>query len=446
MNDMTKTLQVRLNDELVGHLRMDTHGEMSFEYDDAYLGVASTPLSQSLPLRKEPFNQLECAPFFAGLLPDNPQARQALGKQFHVSDDNSFGLLANIGRDCAGAVVIAPEPQALEPRQGWLEELDEAQLADLIDNLPHRPLAAVEGEVMLSLAGVHDKAAVFVDPAGQVSLPHHGHPSSHILKVDIKGLPDSIRTESFLLKLAREMKLPVPHSRVGEAEGKTYMLVSRFDRVVSWNEDGSAGRIRRLHQEDFCQALGVPPHMKYEHEGGPTLADMFKLVFKVTRVPVKEVLKLTDYVIYNFLIGNPDSHAKNYSLVYRPRAVELSPIYDLNNAKAFEHHFKKVRPRIAQAIGGERNPEMIGREHWLKFADECGLRGASVLKRLVAQAEMMPAAVRALREKLRGTVADCEALDLVVNDIADRCARVLSWEAAPVLPAPDAPEAPSLKI
>lgn len=419
------------NDCLVGFLRQKDTGEMSFQYADQWLqGRNPMPISQSLPLRTESFSERLCMPFFSGLLPDSQATRKRLGDIFEVSSDNDFELLANLGRDCAGAIVFSRHNAPLSDRAPWLELLSDKRLAQLIDDLPRRPLFAEEDEVMLSLAGVHDKAALFIDDDGNIHLPHQGYPSSHILKIDIDGLPDSIRTEHFCLSVAREMKIRAPRSKIRVVDGKPFMLVGRYDRVVAQHVGGA--RLRRLHQEDFCQALGVLPRLKYEKEGGPNLQQMFDLLRRVATVPAKDIQQLASYVIFNFLIGNPDSHAKNYSLVYRESAdgsvtTSLSPLYDINNAAAFRSYFKEQRPRIAQAIGGERNPTKLTLDHWQKFAKDAGISWPGVRKLLMSMAADMPAAVRAQREAMRGTEADSEVLDLVVDDVIARCDWVVSW-------------------
>ena len=206
--------------------------------------------------------------------------------------------------------MIAPPDVADPSRQGgWIEPLDEAGLASLIDGLPERPLFASEDEVMLSLAGVHDKAAVYVDRQGVVHLPHKGYPSTHVLKVDIAKLPNSIRTEHFCLKLARDAGLPAPHVRLGSAGGRTYMLVARYDPTIRVDAAGETLEIVRLHQEDFCQASGVLPRLKYESRGGPSLVDMFSILRECATVPARETSRLLQQVMFNFLVGNPDSHA-----------------------------------------------------------------------------------------------------------------------------------------
>ena len=427
-------LEVYLCGRLAGRLRQDATGYLAYAYEPSYAGdPASRPLSMSLPLRLEEFTERECQPFFAGLLPDSDLVRKTLAERFAIDRGDDFGLLSNLGRDCAGAVVLM-RPQSGPPSESadrWIEPLDAPALAALIEGLPERPLFAEEGDIMLSLAGVHDKAAVYVDRDGTVHLPHKGFPSTHILKVDIKFLPNSIRTEFFCLKVAKDMGLPAPAVTLGAAEGHIYMLVARYDRAIRLDAERRLLDIERLHQEDFCQASGVLPRIKYEKQGGPGLATMFRLLKRASTNPAREVGKLLGYAMFNFLIGNPDSHAKNYSLLYHAATTELAPIYDVNNAAAFRSHYKQQVPRLAQSVGGQRDPTQLTKVHWNAMAAEVGLNPRLVRSRLADMARMLPVRVHARRAKLLGSLADCPELDLIAADVEERCARVLADLAKP---------------
>jgi serine/threonine-protein kinase HipA len=138
-----RDLEVYLSGTRVGTLSQDEKGYLLFSYAAAYLNrPEARPLSHSLPLRSEVYEERECHPFFAGLLPDSEITRRALGDRFQVSKDDDFGLLSSLGRDCAGAVVLGEPAQISANRQPWLEPLDDQSLGQLIADLPHRPLFA----------------------------------------------------------------------------------------------------------------------------------------------------------------------------------------------------------------------------------------------------------------------------------------------------------------
>lgn len=432
---MSKVLHVFANNrEHVGILQSDARGYMSFQYDDAWLGNPSAyPVSQSIPLRPGTFDSREIEPFFDGLLPDKKDVRRQIGDLFDVSPTDEFGILEHIGRDCAGALVLVPSRQVplpdelpVKPR---LAPLGDDELARRIAELPQRPLFIDEDEVVLSLAGVNDKAAVYIDPdSGQVSLPIGGYPSTHILKIDIERLPDSTRTEHFCLKLAREIGLDAAHTKIRILGNRPVLFVTRFDRTYARQSDGI--RVSRIHQEDFCQALAINPDLKYEKQGGPDLARMFAMARQAVSVPARDIPKLLRFVMYNFLIGNPDAHAKNYSLMYRQRPsgvhVAISPLYDVNNGAAFRDCFKSQRPRLAQSIGGMFDPTAVEWSHWEQQARAIGSSPTALRKQLAAMARKLRDAIAPLRETMRDTNADSPRLDLIVEDVSTRCETWLS--------------------
>jgi serine/threonine-protein kinase HipA len=184
--------------------------------------------------------------------------------------------------------------------------------------------------------------------------------------------------------------------------------------------------LKRVHQEDFCQALGRYPREKYEKDGGPGWRECFGLM-ETTANPATARQELLGRAVFQFLIGNPDAHAKNYSLVYRGSRLALSKLYDVNNAAAFRHHYKEQRPRLAMFVGGERDPNALELEHWDRFAEEVGIRRDIVRERLQDMARRLPPAILPLREETRGTGADSRLLDEVLADVNERCTRVASW-------------------
>jgi len=236
----------------------------------------------------------------------------------------------------------------------------------------------------MSLAGVQSKIGVAIDTAGRICIPVDGAPSTHILKPDSDRLFGGTQNEALCLVLARRCGLEAPAVTTGLAGSRSYLLVTRYDRVEQ------AGRWRRLHQEDFCQALGKPPSAKYESNQtgirGPSIADMFALTRNAMHAP--DVINLLDYVIFNVLACNTDAHAKNYSLMISGKGFTLAPIYDVMCAAAWEN----VTRNLAQKIAGKNRGEHLKRRHWHTLAADCGLNPT----RLVARVETLARAV--LRE------------------------------------------------
>lgn len=417
---------VRLSGQPVGTLMVEGDGRLRFRYLEDWIRSGGQPLSLSMPVRAEEYDHAGAGPFFDGLLPEHPAARAALGRYLQVSASDDFSLLYALGRECPGAVSIVPEDDPVVAEgsvRPTYRLLSEQELGDLLRRLPQRPLFVdADGEVRLSLAGVHHKAAVIATSKG-VALATGHTATTHIIKVDIVGLEDSIKVEHFCMLAAKEAGLDVASTSIRTADGIAYMLVARYDRAVVAGHEFNY--VRRIHQEDFCQALGRFPREKYEKDGGPGWKACFDLTAHL-RDPVAGRTELLGRAIFQFLIGNPDAHAKNYSLVYRrPRELELSKLYDVNNAAAYRSHYKEQRPRLAMFVGGERDPDKLTLADWETFGREVGLSVEIVRTRLVEMARALLLHVPRLRQDLAGSVADTPLLDIACADIVERCRRVV---------------------
>ena len=424
--DEIKALSVRIGGIPVARLSHHRNGRLSLRYLDSWIDKVDDgayPLSLSLPVRDGVHSHNVVEPFLAGLLPDNPNHRKILGSIYGISGENDFSLLGEIGRDCAGAVSIVSEDDPVIPEDQVPEDyqaLTEAELAKLIRELPQRPLFAAEESFRLSLAGVNDKAAVLVKD-GKVCLPRNGYPSAQILKADIQRLPDSIRLENFCLRVASKIGLKVPKSRVLMAEDVHYMLIARYDRVIA--QVNGKPRLRRIHQIDFCQAVGVSPKMKYEDEGGPNWKASFKLM-ENTIAPSETKIELLRRALGQVLWNNPDAHAKNYSMVVRPDGYRLAPLYDINSAAAFRDCFKTVKPRLAMSVGGEFDPTKLTGQHWARFASDARVQPGLVRSELLSMAKMLPDAALEVEQAMRGTPEWSPRIGIAIDDIAARCADV----------------------
>ncbi|MGX2041317.1 HipA domain-containing protein [Methylocaldum sp. MU1018] len=384
---MTNELEVWLFADRVGTLAL-IDGRLSFRYTDDWLKRPNAvALSCSLPLQTEPFDDRRTRPFFAGLLPEG-QLRRLIAQQLQVSGQNDFALLDRIGGECAGAVTFLEPGNAPNPvGEGEIEWLSNEAVIALLDELPRRPMLAGRDGLRLSLAGAQDKLPVVVD-GDRIGLPRHGTPSSHILKPAIHGIEDSVTNEGFCLALAEAMQLKAARASIRSIGDRRFLLVERYDRT-----NGVEGRIHRLHQEDFCQALGVVPEMKYQNEGGPGLAHCFELVRRVTRPSAPKVLSLLDYVAFNALIGNHDAHAKNFSLLYTGKVPILAPLYDALSTAVYPD----LTPKMAMTLGSKYLFSEVQARHWDQFAEAAGLAKAQTRKRVLELAKRLPVTARKLQ-------------------------------------------------
>ena len=409
---MARHLEVWLLGAHIGTLSQ-VDGRLSF----AYAPGTSTPLSQSLPIRPEPFDDRATRPFFAGLLPEGGKRKQ-IAKTLQVSTQNDYALLESLGGECAGAVtLLEPDqtPPALDaPRE--VRWLDDAQLLRVLDEMPLRPMRAGDDGLRLSLAGAQDKLPVVLDADGiRIGLPLNGSPSNHILKPPIAGVDGSVFNEAFCMALAGALKLDVARTKiqtiVDGAKQRHYLLVERYDRQP--NVPG-----QRLHQEDFCQALGIVSEHKYQNEGGPGLAQAFALLRSATRPSAPHTLKLLDFVVFNALIGNHDAHGKNFSLLYTPAGAVLTPLYDALCTAVYP----TLTDKMAMKIGSKYKFSEVMARHWEQFATEAALSPAQVKKRILDIAKRLPDLARATQATFQSQGNSHPIIDQIVALIDQRCA------------------------
>jgi serine/threonine-protein kinase HipA len=407
-------LAVYFEQRLVGFIKVDGKGP-AFIYDRTWIGTRGAfPISTTMPLGPDPFGAAIFLPWAANLLPESEQLR-AVGQFLGMSPNDVVGLLSEIGRDTAGALSIG-KPGGTSAVY-WRPVETEAELERVIEELPSKPFLVGEEGVSMSLAGVQSKLAVGVDDRGRICVPTVGSPSTHILKPDSERLPGGVHNEAFCLTLARRIGLPTVEITTGKAGRRTFLLAKRYDR------SGGGGRWRRLHQEDFCQALGKPPSAKYEINqtgvSGPTLSEMFELTRRV--MGPTEILRLLDMIIFNVIACNTDAHAKNYSIMLSAAGASLAPGYDVMCGEAWRHVTKK----LAQTIAGKIRGDEITGEDWHRFARECGLGARQVTSRVRTLAESAIAEAGAAASEVSRTPAGDHAIISEVQACIMRRAQTL---------------------
>jgi serine/threonine-protein kinase HipA len=296
-----------------------TYTERSFER----YALGTPLLTLSLPLTERRYPHGLVRSFLDGLLPEG-EPRKAIARRVGVPDGDTFGLIRAIGRDCAGAVVIQPadDPPPPTATTTTAEPLTTDEIETLVRDLRSAPLG-VGGRVRISLAGVQEKLVLTRMPDGRWGRPVDGTPSTHILKPEIAAYPFTVENEAFCMRVAKHLGLDVANVETTEIAGRKLIVVERYDRDVVLD-----GGVKRIHQEDFCQALGVGPDRKYQENGGPSLATMAGVL--ATVASQDSLIRLLAAVVVNALLGNGDAHAKNFSLLHdRSGALRPSPLYDL---------------------------------------------------------------------------------------------------------------------
>jgi serine/threonine-protein kinase HipA len=412
---MARTLSVYFDERLAGKLTQDDSGRLNFLYDAQYLtGENAFPLSVSLPLSDTVYGDAVVRPFFSNLLPDD-FARHRVARLLGVSEKNPFAILEIIGGECAGAISLYPEDQTPPPQKTKdYEFLGEHDLHKILMLLSQRPLLAGEKDVRMSLAGAQDKLAVALMD-DKIALTKGTSPTTHIIKPPISGIFDSVFNEYFCMLLAKSMNLAVSSVDIRQADGLPYLLIERYDRTADHHH--------RLHQEDFCQALSIPPELKYENEGGPSLKGCLDLIEKHSIRPAFDKIMFIHILIFNYLIGNADAHAKNYSFLYLEGKPRLAPAYDLLSTAIYPQLNKKM----AMTIGGKYNPEDVYLRHWAQLVPDTRLAKNTMEKDLKKFASALPKKARTLSKVLGKKGLSSPIFDKIQETIENRCQHVLKY-------------------
>jgi serine/threonine-protein kinase HipA len=364
----------------------------SLIYSDEWKEVVGYEFSPYLNLNAET-SGAAVRNFFSNLLPEG-QVLEGLSKTYQVSKFDVFGILKKVGRDCAGALVLVDPDEVPE---GWgnvvLDSYEKIEINELEDRIKdsqinETPIMFWKTTPRMSLAGVQNKLGVYLDEFNNIYIPKADAPTSHILKPDtVEGNEHEgiAANEYFCMQLAQAMKLNVPFTSYKKLTTPIY-LVKRYDRI--WTVEG---KLVRTHQIDGCQALNLPPNLKYEREypgsqQGASARDIFE-ISKMCSVPAVAQREVLQWIVFNYLIGNCDAHAKNISFLIDEirihkgelivsKGMKVAPFYDLVCGTVYGYK------EMAQSIGGEFEHAIVGGLEWKEFSNECGIK-IEVVKKVV---------------------------------------------------------------
>ncbi len=376
-------LAVVLQGQLAGELVQNP--QLAFTYHSTYLARSdATPLSVSMPLAIGSYRQARVLPWVDGLLPDSQDVRDRWATQFRVSPRNPFALLTHMGREAPGAVQLCPfdDVDDVLSRAGELRPVTDAEIGRRLTSLADSPSSwTVEGE-RWSLGGAQSKFALTRTGDGW-NEAFGSQPTTHIVKPGVGRFRSQSLNEHLTMATAAGLGLRVATTRYHEFDGRPAIVVTRYDRIRG--KDG----ITRVHQEDLCQALSVPPRKKYEADGGPGAARISDLLRAVA--DEASVWRLAEALAFNYLIGGPDAHAKNYSLLLAGSHVRLAPLYDLASSLPYDAAgIDSELTRLAMAVGGERRFERITDTHWVRLATRAGLDPQRYVDRVHELARQLP--------------------------------------------------------
>lgn len=368
----TDTLSIIANQQRLGTVSYHNN-RLAFSYDpDWQQSPEAYPLSVSMPLASRDHPHEVIDPYLWGLLPDNQSVLDQWSRQFHVSPRNVFRLLSHVGHDCPGAIQFVPQEdedvflnQSYEEQVEWL---DDNQLADLIrkvhENQGVQRTASDQGQ--FSLAGAQPKTALYQSPdTGAWGVPSGLTPTTHILKPALGEFDGFAENEHFCLQLGKALGISSAESTVIHIADIPVIVVKRYDRFAV------NGQYYRIHQEDFCQAQAVHPHLKYQNDGGPSVESIAQIIWANSSSAYEDILTFADALILNYLIVGTDAHAKNYSLLFAGESkVQLAPLYDIASALPYPNIYNPHKVRLAMKIASTYHLKKIEPRHWQTCAQQ----------------------------------------------------------------------------
>ena len=400
-------LNVFMNSRLVGQILREKSGATSFSYDHSWLEWEHRlPISLSLPLREGRYLGEEITPVFDNLLPDNPTIRRRVAERVGAAGTDAFSLLAEIGRDCVGALQFLPKDEESKSSDKLTgKPVSEEQIEEMINELDMAPLGIrKEKDFRISVAGAQEKTALLFHE-GQWIEPSGTTPTTHILKPQIGCLPNgmdlsnSVENEHFCLKLMQAFDLPAAETKITTFGAHKVLVVKRFDRL--WTKDG---RLIRLPQEDMCQALSVTSTQKYQSDGGPGIVEIMEIL-QGSDEPTQDRINFFKATILFWLIGATDGHAKNFSVGLMPGGrFRLTPFYDIMSAQPSfdEGHIQKKDFKLAMCFGKSHHykiADILGR-HILETGTQTGLSRKAITDIFTEIKETIDTAISATTEYL----------------------------------------------
>lgn len=419
----SQTLHLWANGDYVGRWTVKANGDSELAYDDTWCSSAlGRPISLSLPfnIHNEPLKGAKVSNYFAGLLPDSDVILKRVAARFQTGSTEPFDLLAAIGRDCVGALQLLPEgvePEGLAQVEGEAvdEEAIERHLLEVVNLERHGAPEDPDDDFRISLAGAQEKHA-FLRWDGKWMKPRGATPTTHIFKLPMgmvggkrADFTTSVDNEWLCLRLFKEYGLPTANAEIATFGTQRVLVVERFDRVLSKN----GKQLFRLVQEDFCQATGTSPLLKYESDGGPGLKQMFALLQQSQQAEADMHTLMASQLLF-WMLRAPDGHAKNFSIQLLAGAgrFKLTPIYDVMSGYPVigpgPNQWAETKLKMAMALLGNNRHYLahtIQRRHFNSTAREVGY-GANAEPLLLDFIARTPAVVDKVRSELPAGLSD----------------------------------------
>ena len=396
---MSRTLNVYLCGKKIGMLCENDALQLSFQYCDNTVPA----LSVHLPVRTESYPHAYALPFFENLTPEG-EAFGILTKN-HVSGNKIFSMLDRYGGDCAGAVAFY-ETEPVQTSEEYLYEINTAKIAIIIDKLPEDPLlTSLKNPPRLSLAGAQSKFAV-LKINNRYYRSNDEYPTTHIIKITNRKFHDLLENELFCMKLAHIMQIDAPEVTLKKVKNRRrnifipYLEIERYDRHIE------QGIVSRIHQEDFCQALGLVSDNKYQasYRGagrGASIKNCYTIIEEFSENRLKDITLFIEWIIFNYLIGNTDAHAKNLSLLHTETGIRLAPFYDLLSTEVYPG--KLVDHSTAMLINGKGKYDSLTPNDFIALFGQLGLNATNMMKTIKSTFDPIITRAQDLRKSLLST-------------------------------------------
>jgi serine/threonine-protein kinase HipA len=429
--NMQKELRVLIDSNPMGSITQAS-GKYRFVYASTWQSNPNAiPLSLSMPLALAEHDDKVVRPFMWGLLPESEDTLKEWGRMFHASERSAFDLLSHVGEDLPGAIQMIPLEKIddLKKREG-VTPLSRKTLAEKFRELIRHPGATqfAKNGGRFSLPGAQRKKALYL-VNGRWYEPRGRTPSTHILKPPIQSLAGQVENEMFCIRLAPLLGLPAPSCWVENFEEIEVVVIQRYDRQ-RWKGDQvlpidhNGGEVKRIHQEDCCQALGIDPRNKYQNVGGPSIKSIMDLLSGSGR-PGEDRDRLIRACAYNFVIGGSDAHGKNYSLLLSVGGrFRLAPLYDI--ASWLPYSQRNNDQKLAMSVDRHYRYDQILPWHWEAEAKACGYPADRAVGHVSDIVSRLPDTATDLLRDVRREGMASQELDKLVDLLIGRCKRLAS--------------------
>lgn len=334
---------------LAGHLIRNSHGGVDFAYTQEWVASGRAPVATTLPVTAEPVVTAAGAlpPFFSGLLPEGRRL-STLRRATKTSPDDELTLLLAVGADTVGDVRVVAE--------GWQDTPVEPRLS--VGDFSAVRFADIRQELTtevdrVGLPGVQDKVS-----ARMINLPATAAGANVLLKLNPPEFKHLIDNEAFFLNAARLAGIRTVDARVvHDAVGEPGLVVTRFDRTP-----GAPTGARAV--EDGCQVLGRYPSAKY----AVTTEEVLGKLASLCEAPVPAAAEYLAQIVFAYLTGNGDAHAKNFSIIQdQTGRWQSTPAYDLPSSQPYGDS------TLALSVNGRRDGNISG-AHFVALAEHLGVR------------------------------------------------------------------------